>query len=274
MQEVSTAGVQNTQDKFTGSYWQWIKDELSGWEPFAWGLYGFGMGLNTMSFVSAPINLLAVVAYVAIAFGFLCTVAMAAKGWKKFTAPDGTVKEKLVTGRAINGWLGAVSVIGYIIVNVSAGHYWSVLDQLVFFFLIDLGLIINWRTWGRGDEGEKIKNPSFKQWIVIVLSILIGWAILYPVGQFLNDTQPLTDALVLAIGATASVLYVKRFTGTYVLWIASNLVNVILWFLALRDGYTSAALPMLIMTMLYMVSSVYGKINFRSSNSGKVREIK
>jgi len=68
-------------------------------------------------------------------------------------------------------------------------------------------------------------------------------------------------------------LYVKRFTGTYVLWIASNLVNVVLWFLALQGGYTSAALPMLVMTMLYMVSSIYGKINFRSTNNGRVREL-
>jgi len=276
MQEVSNAGVQakTTQEsKFTGTYWQWIKDELSGWEPFAWGLYGFGMGLNTMSFVSSPITVLAIVAFVSVAFGFLCTVAMAAKGWKKFVASDGTTKEKLVTGRSINGLLGAISVIGYIIVNVVAGHWWSVLDQLVFFFAIDLSMMIHWRTWGRGDEGEKVKNPTILQWGLIVLAILVSWAILYPLGIYLHDTQPLVDALVLAIGGTASVLYVKRFTGTYVLWIASNLVNVVLWFAALMSG-TAVALPMLIMTGLYMASSIYGKVNFRSSNNGRVRELK
>lgn len=261
-----------TSQKFEGSYWQWIKDELSGWESFAWGLYGFGMGLNTMSFVTQPITLLGVIAYIAIAFGFLCTVAMAAKGWKKFVDTDGITKKKLVTGRSINGVLGAISVIGYVIVNASVGHWWSVLDQLVFFFAIDLSMMIHWRTWGRGTEGEKIKNPTIKQWVLIVAAILVGWAILYPIGIQLHDSQPLTDALVLAIGGTASVLYVKRFTGTYVLWIASNLVNVVLWAQAFLSG-KDASLAMLIMTALYMVSSIYGKVNFRAKNNGLVKEL-
>ena len=273
MQKTSNAGVQNTQDgRFEGTYWQWIKDELTGWESFAWGLYGFGLGLNTMSYVSAPITVLSTIAFVAIAFGYLCTVSMAAKGWKKFTDTDGKVKERLVVGRSINGIAGAASVIGYIIVNVSAGHWWSVLDQLIFFFAIDLGLIINWRTWGRG-KNTPVKTPSIKNWLIIVASILVAWGILYPVGVYLRDTQPIVDALVLAIGGVASVLYVKRYSGTYVLWIASNLINVVLWFGALKEGLTPVALSMLVMTALYMASSVYGKINFRSENAGKVRDI-
>lgn len=273
MQETSSAGVLDTQEqKFTGSYIEWLKDELKGWESFAWGLYGFGMGLNTMQFVMSPINVLSIVAYVAIAFGFLCTVSMATKSWRTIKQPDGTVKEKLVVGRAINGYFGAVSVIGYVIVNIFAGHWWSVLDQLIFFFAIDLGLIINWRTWGRGKD-EGIKTPSKKTWVYIIGAIIVGWAILYPVGIYLKDTQPVIDALVLAIGAVASILYLKRYSGTYVLWIASNLVNVALWFYALKDGYTSAALPMLVMTLLYMVSSIYGKVNYREANAGKIRDV-
>lgn len=273
MQNTSSAGVLTTQEeKFTGSYLEWIKDELTGWEPFAWGLYGFGMGLNTMSFVTAPITWLSTIAFIAIGFGFLCTISMAAKGWKKFQSQDGVFREKLVVGRSINGLAGAVSVVGYIIVNIYAGHWWSVLDQLIFFFAIDLGLIINWRTWGRG-KNSIVKTPTVKNWILIVLTILISWAVLYPVGVYLNDSQPLIDALVLAIGGVASVLYVKRYSGTYVLWIASNLINVVLWFGALDKGITPVALSMLVMTALYMVSSIYGKINFRSANSGKIRDI-
>lgn len=260
------------QDKFTGTYWQWLKDELTDIEPFAWALYGFGVGLNTMSYVSAPITWLSTIAYIAILFGFGCTVAMAAKGWKKFVDKNYMTKEKLVVGRSINGLLGGISVIGYIIVNIAAGHWWSVLDQLVFFFAIDLGLIINWRTWGRGKESE-VKKPTFKQWIIIVLTILIAWAILYPVGVYLKDTQPVIDALVLAIGGVASVLYVKRFSGTYSLWLASNLINVVLWFGALSKGLTPVALSMLVMTLLYLVSSIYGRINFSSKNNNKVRSL-
>lgn len=275
MQKALSAGVQNTQEeaKFTGTYTEWLKDELSGWEPFAWGLYGFGMGLNTMTFVSNPIDALSIISYIAVAFGFLCTVAMAAKGWKKFTDKNGVVREKLVVGRSINGVLGGISVIGYVIVNTYAGHPWSVLDQLIFFFMIDLGLMLNWRTWGRGTEGEKVKNPTQNQWVAIIVAIGVLWAALYPIGVILHDTAPKTDSLVLAIGAVASFLYVRRFTGTYVLWLAANIVNIVLWFNALAVG-KPAALPMLIMTMLYLASSIYGKFNFRAANAGKIREAK
>lgn len=265
-------GATSGASKFTGTYLEWIKDELSGWEPFAWGLYGFGMGLNTMSFVLSKIDLMAIISYVAIAFGFLCTVAMAAKGWKRFTDVDGVERQKLVTGRSINGVLGAISVVGYVIVNAAAGHWWSVLDQLIFFFAIDLAMILQWRTWGRGDEGSKLKNPSQHQWIGIIVTILVAWAVLFPIGFYLKDSQPVTDSLVLAIGATASLLYVKRFTGTYVLWIASNLVNVVLWAQAFATG-KPASLAMLTMTLLYMASSIYGKINFRSKNNNQVKDL-
>ena len=261
------------QERFTGNYLQWLKDELTGIEPFAWALYGFGVGLNTMSYVSAPITWLSTVAYVAILFGFACTVAMAAKGWKRFVDKNYMTKERLVVGRSINGLLGAVSVIGYIIVNLSAGHWWSVLDQLVFFFAIDLGLIINWRTWGRG-KNATVKDPTIVQWLVIVLAILVSWGVLYPLGVLLHDSQPVVDALVLAVGGVASVLYVKRFTGTYYLWLFANLINLVLWFGALKDGLTPVALSMLVMTMLYLVSSIYGRINFNSKNNNKVRSLR
>lgn len=274
MKNTSSAGVLETQEeKFTGSYLEWIKDELTGWEPFAWGLYGFGMGLNTMSFVASPITALSVIAYISIAFGFLCTVAMAAKGWRKFKAADGTTKEKLVVGRSINGLAGAISVVGYIIVNIFAGHWWSVIDQLIFFFAIDLGLMINWRTWGRG-KNEAVKTPSIKTWFITIVGIAVAWAILFPVGTMLHDTHPLADSLVLAIGGAASVMYVKRYSGTYVLWLSTSVVNIALWFSALETGTSSAALPMLIMTLLYTVSSIYGKINYREVNAGKVRDVK
>lgn len=260
-----------SKDSFIKEYFAWIKSQLTGLEPMAWGLYGFGMGINTMSFVSHTITWQAIVAFIAVAFGFLCTITMAAKGWVKFTDKDGTIKEKLVVGRSINGLLGAISVIGYVIINGLAGHWWSVLDQFIFFFAIDLTLMRKWRTWGKGDD-ENVKVPTVKTWTIAILGLLIGWAILYPIGIHLHDTQPLTDALVLAIGATASVMYVKRYTGTYSLWMASNVVNVILWFLALQAG-SDASLPMLLMTALYTMSSIYGRINFRGKNNGRVRNL-
>ena len=88
-----------------------------------------------------------------------------------------------------------------------------------------------------------------------------------------KEAQPFFDSLTLAIGATASLLYLKRYSGNYILWICSNLVNVGLWTSALVQGTSHQALPMLIMSLLYVVSSIYGKINFRIANNNRVRDI-
>ncbi|MCM0598393.1 nicotinamide riboside transporter PnuC [Periweissella fabalis] len=266
-------------EKFEGNYLQWIKSQLTGVEPFAWALYAFGMGMQFWGLITTPANFMSVgafvtalIAFVSIGFGFLCTVMMAAAGWVKFRDVDGKIKERKMIGRSINGVLGAVSVIGYIFINWQAGHWWSILDQLVFFFAIDLQLMLNWRTWGHG-ETQDVKKLDVKGWIISIIALLAGWAILTPIGAYLNDSQPIIDALTLALGATASVLYVKRYTLNYKVWMFNSVIQIVMWFLALKGGFSPVALPMIVMTLLYMTSSIYGQYNFRLSNNNKVRDL-
>ena len=121
----------DSNDRFVGSYWQWLKVQLSGWDTLPWSLFGFAVGIQGMSFALNPITWTSVVSFIATLFGSLCTVAMCAKGYDPITG-------KRVTSRSINGLLGAVSVVGFVIVNASMGHWFSVIDQLIFFFLIDV----------------------------------------------------------------------------------------------------------------------------------------
>lgn len=258
--------------RFKGNYWQWLKMQFRQLDRTAWLIYGLGLGFQLSLFVTSAITLSALMSFIGIATGFLTTVLMASKGWQKTLEPDGTVREHLVSGRSINGLLGAISVIFYCIINFQAGHYFSVVDQLIFFFAIDLAMIIKWRTWANGaDEGTK--NATLKTWLIIVPSILVAWGVLYPVGVFLNDSQPVTDALVLAFGAVASVLYVKRNSASYLVFIASNVINIVLWAGALKNGLSPASLPMLVMTLMYMVSSIYGFYNMRFVPQGQIREM-
>ena len=100
-------------------------------------------------------------------------------------------------------------------------------------------------------------------WVYVVVVILAAWFVLYYVGIYLHDTNPLWDALALAIGGTASWLCFRQYSTTYTLWLISDFVNIALWFTALKDGYSQAALPMLAMTLFYLATAVVGKINWR-----------
>ena len=244
--------MQNT-ERFEGTYLQWLKEELSGWDRLPWGLFGVGVGFQLAILLLNPINWISIVSFVGIFFGMWCTVAMGAGGYNS--------KGERVSSHAINGLLGAISVAAYVIINLSAGHYWSVLDQMVFLFLIDLPLLINWRTWN--GKSTEIKGLTKTGWLYVVIAIVLAWIVLYFLGVALKDTNPVWDALTLAIGGTASWLCFRQYSTTYTLWLLSDFVNIVLWFTALKDGYSQAALPMLAMTGFYFATAVIGKINWK-----------
>lgn len=245
----------NGNDKFTGNYFQWIKEELSGWDTFPWALFGAGFGFQLALFLSNPINWMSALSFFSVIMGQLCVVAMASGGTNK----DGTRKKS----HSINGLLGALSVVGYIIINAFAGHWFSILDQVIYFVFIDLELLLTWRTWGRGND-SKIKTLKIKGWVYSILAILIGWFVLYYVGIYLNDTAPLQDSLVLAIGATASFLCYKRYSQTFTLWLLEDVANIFLWYVALINGSSQGSALMLAMTVFYLISAIYGKLVWKA----------
>ncbi|WP_246147493.1 nicotinamide riboside transporter PnuC [Secundilactobacillus folii] len=226
-------------EKFQGNYLQWIMSELKGWQTIVWAIFAFGFGFQTNIWLSSPITLLTTITYVATLVGLLCTCAMAA-------------------GKAINGLLGFISAFGFIYVNWTAGHYASVLDQLIFVVLIDAPLMFTWKTWGQRFQA-KVKSLNGKGYVVSIIGMLIAWAILYPIYVELGDSNPVWDSLVLAIGATASLLCTLHFAQQADFWFGEDLFNIVLWFTALQGGYSQAALAMLVSTLMYFSTAVYSR---------------
>lgn len=228
--------------KFNGNWFQWLKFELK--EVFnsraALGIWLFGVGFQLATLLANPINWVSVMTFGATVLGLLCTVAM-------------------MTGNSINGLLGALSVLGFCIVNSAAGHWWSILDQLVFLFLIDLPLMVKWKTWG-ADFEKKARTLNSKGWFTAIVGIILFWTLLYPLGVALHDTAPLIDAGVLAIGAVASILCALHYNNTYTLWMISNLINVVLWIqTAMTQGVNGTTVAMLVSTLMYMSTAIYGR---------------
>lgn len=226
--------------EFTGNYFQWLIYELkNGFTKTGAVIWLIGFVLETYQLAIHPITSIGAVTYVASLLGLLCCVYM-------------------MSGSAINGVLGIISAIGFIVVNFYAGHWWSVLDQLVFIVLIDLPLLKTWRTWGVNFE-SKVKTLSKKGWSYTILAILIGWGILTFFAFALHDTNPVWDALVLSVGGVASWLCYHHYNNTYDLWIIEDIANVILWASAFFHNPTVTAIPMFVVTSLYFATAIYGK---------------
>lgn len=241
---------------FTGNYFQWLKYQFMGWDRWPWFLFGVALGLQSMNYVLNKITWITTVSWISTIFGSLCTCAMMAKAIDPLTG-------KVVTSRAVNGLLGAISVVGFIIVNLSMRHYFSVVDQLTFFCLIDAELLGQWRTWGRGKKSS-IKKLTNKGYAYAGIAMLIAWAVLYGIAGFLKDQQPIWDSLVLAMGAVASWLCFKRYSLTYKIWVCSDLVQICLFVATImQQGFSGQALAMALNYAFYLATAIVGTINWK-----------
>lgn len=220
-------------------YFKWLIEEIKSINVAGGVMLSFIIGVQLAFYLSSPITLLSTITLVATLVGSACTVYM-------------------MIGKPINGLLGLISAIGFIYINWSAGHYASVLDQLVFILLIDLPLILTWRNWG-----DRVKNGvkflTNRGWFTTFASMAILCAPMVWVYTQLNDTNPIWDAIVLIIGATASLLVFKGYGDSYSLWLMSDAVTIILWFTAFMDGYSASALPMLLTMLFYLMTALYGR---------------
>ena len=208
-------------------YFKWLIEEIKSINVAGGVMLSFIIGVQLAFYLSSPITLLSTITLIATLVGSACTVYM-------------------------------MSAIGFIYINWSAGHYASVLDQLVFILLIDLPLILTWRNWG-----DRVKNGvkflTNRGWFATFATMAILWAPMAWVYTQLNDTNPIWDAIVLIIGATASLLVFKGYGDSYSLWLMSDAVTIILWFTAFMDGYSASALPMLLTMLFYLMTALYGR---------------
>ena len=220
-------------------YFKWLREEIKSINTAGGIMLAFMLGVQLAFLLTGELNTMALVTFAATMVGSACTVYM-------------------MIGKPINGLLGLISAIGFIYINWSVGHYASVLDQLVFIALIDLPLLIKWRTWG-----DRVKNGvkflTNRGWFATFATMAILWAPMAWVYIQLNDTNPIWDAIVLIIGATASLLVFKGYGDSYSLWLLSDAVTIILWFTAFMDGYSASALPMLLTMLFYLMTALYGR---------------
>lgn len=220
-------------------YFKWLIEEIKSINVAGGVMLSFIIGVQLAFYLSNPITLLSTITLIATLVGSACTVYM-------------------MIGKPINGLLGLISAVGFIYINWSAGHYASVLDQLVFILLIDLPLILTWRNWG-----DRVKNGvkflTNRGWFTTFVTMAILWAPMAWVYTQLNDTNPIWDAIVLIIGASASLLVFKGYGDSYSLWLLSDAVTIILWFTAFMDGYSASALPMLLTMLFYLMTALYGR---------------
>lgn len=225
------------------NYIKWVGSQLSKQGVAGWTIWLFGLAFQLgLMLGQGNITMTSLIAFGATVVGLLCTTSM-------------------MSGLPVNGILGLISAAGFIYVNWGAGHYASVLDQLVFVAFIDIPLIMTWKTWGNKVK-DGVKFLSSRGWALTVVAMLVALPFVTMLYGYLGDTQPLWDSAILIVGATASLYVFLGYGDSYSLWLASDALNILLWFNALQQGLSPASLAMLVSVLMYTFTAIYGKTHF------------
>ncbi|QLL70904.1 nicotinamide riboside transporter PnuC [Lactobacillus sp. 3B(2020)] len=216
------------------NYINFLTHQLKGWPKQNYYLFYFSLGCQLMTLVNAPITWVTVITFIGTTLGVLCVLAINA-------------------AKSVNGWLGILSAICFIIAGLNAKNYLSILEQLAYVITLDIPVLLsaNWNV----NMAAKIRHFTVKSWTIAILATIAVYLVSGSlIGRFTDDPRPWIDAISFSISLTAGVICFLRFNNQYFWWLASGLAQLVLWFVSFRQG--SATLAMAINSSIYLINDV------------------
>ncbi len=177
-------------------------------------------------------------------------------------------------GKVSNYLFGTVNVILYAIVAYKAKYYGDVMLNVLYYFPTN---IIGWVLWEKnlGTENNTVvkKRMTVKQDIIVgtvSVAAVFGYSCLL---KMLGGNLPLVDSMSTVFSVIAQILMIKRFAEQWVVWIAVDIVSVIMWVAALfTEG---ASIAVLLMWSVYLGNAVIMFVKWmKESRSVQNEEVK
>lgn len=216
------------------NYFKFLGHQLKGWPQQNYYLFFFSLGCQIMTLVNTKVTVLTLITFVGTTLGVLCILAINA-------------------AKSVNGWLGILSAICFIITGYAAGNYLSIGEQLAYVITLDIPVLLstNWNV----NMVSKIRKFTGSTWVIAIVSTIVVYVISgFVIGTFTNDPRPWIDAISFAISLTAGVICFLRYNNQYIWWVASGLAQMVLWFVSFRQG--SATLAMFVNSSVYLINDI------------------
>ncbi|ANK60804.1 MULTISPECIES: nicotinamide riboside transporter PnuC [Loigolactobacillus] len=216
------------------NYIKFLRHQLKGWPQQNYYLFFFSVGCQVMTLVNQRITWLTLVTFIGTTLGVLCILAINA-------------------AKSVNGWLGILSAICFIITGYAAGNYLSIGEQLAYMITLDIPVLlsVNWNV----NMVSKIRKFNGSTWAIAIISTIIVYFVSgFVIGRFTNDPRPWIDAISFSISLTAGVICFLRYNNQYIWWLASGLAQMVLWFVSFKQG--SATLAMFVNSSIYLINDI------------------
>lgn len=218
----------------------WYVDQMKGWTKRSYILLLLGVGLIAgMTIGAGKFNSITIATMFAGILGFTCTLS-------------------ITNAKPLNGILGMVSALIYIVVAINAKNYNDVLLQSVYILTLDLPVLLM-PAWAK-DVKKKVRflNESghgLRNWsLTILFFVLVLAATYYSDTHWFISPRPWVDSIAATIGITGSILTTLRFSESYYCWLVQGCFSVILWLITALQGDSSYVL--LVTYVLYLTNDL------------------
>ncbi len=221
-----------------------LRKEFSGWKP--WQVLWMGFSVVTILAISlyqgeSLIGLLAAVS------GVICVILCG-------------------MGRLSSYIFGTVNTLLYAYIAYKARYYGDVMLNLLYYFPTNL---LGWFLWSRNlndaTNAVIMKRMTLKQ---------VCWLFLFCVAsvtaygfflQLIGGNLPFADSMTTVLSVIAQILMIKRFAEQWLIWIAVDIVSVIMWVIALNGE--GASIAVLLMWIVFLVNAVIMFVNWLKHSS-------
>ena len=175
-------------------------------------------------------------------------------------------------GRVSNYVFGMVYVTAYAYVAFQNKLYGEVMMNLLYYVPMNVIGFITWTKLAKkkaesaqtGDVSKDVETrhmSSKQRWMTFVIAVVVilaYWQLL----KFMGGNLALIDSCSTIVSIIAMYLQVMRFTESWIMWIFTNLISIVLWLTAMLTQ-DSNNITMLLMWSAYLVNSTYGYINWK-----------
>ena len=174
-------------------------------------------------------------------------------------------------GRVSNYFFGTINTLLYAYMAWKARYYGDVMLNMLYYFPTN---IIGWIAWSQNVDSETHavykKRMSLKQNVLLAAFCVVGVFGYGYVLKLLGGALPIVDSASTVLSVIAQILMIKRYTEQWIVWIAVDVVSVVMWIVALRTEGASVAVLWMWCVFLANAIIMYVKWLRESSRQNQV----
>lgn len=164
-----------------------------------------------------------------------------------------------------NYFFGLINVSLYAYISYRSGIYGDFALNAVYYFPMQFVGIYLWKKHREEDAPQTVESKRMSNgnrcWLFIfsfAATMITG----YLLSRFTPDPMPYKDSATTVLSVIAMFLMVRAYMEQWFLWIVTNVIGIVIWFILALDGERSAGL-MVIMWVFYLLNSINGYLVWR-----------